>query len=142
MPFDIETSVGFLLAKAHQRLFACFRDLLAPHGVTPQQFVLLAFLWKRDGLSQTELTEKTDVDRTTLSGLIDRLEKQGLVIRANHPGDRRAYLVKLTPAGRSLESELTSIAMALRQQISTGLTADEYAQLCQLLTRLRGFCDD
>ncbi|WP_303722553.1 MarR family winged helix-turn-helix transcriptional regulator [Malonomonas rubra] len=142
MPFDIETSVGFLLAKAHQRLFARFRDILMPHGVTPPQFALLAFLWKRDGLSQTELTEKTEVDRTTLSGLIDRLEKQGLVARIPHPGDRRAYLVTLTAAGRKLEAELTPLAMSLRQQISADLTADEYEQLCQLLKRMRGACDD
>ncbi len=141
MPFDIEKSVGFLLAKAHQCLFARFRDLLAPHGITPPQFALLAFLWKRDGLSQTELTEKTDVDRTTLSGLIDRLEKQGLVARTPHPNDRRAYLVTLTPAGRQLEGELTPLALRVRQQICTGLSPDEYEQLCQLLNRMRGSCN-
>lgn len=141
MPFDIETSVGFLLAKAHQRLFSRFRSLLAPYGVTPPQFALLAFLWKRDGLSQTELAEKTEIDRTTLSGLIDRLQKQGLVTRSPHPGDRRAYLVKLTAAGRNLETQLTPLAMNLRQQISAKLSAAEYEQLCQLLNRLRGFCD-
>lgn len=138
MPFDIETSVGFLLAKAHQRLYARFRDLLAPYDITPPQFALLAFLWKQDGLSQTELTEKTDVDRTTLSGLIDRLEKQGLVARAPHPGDRRASLVKLTPAGRKLEAQLSPLSTNLRQQIKKDLNEDDYEQLCQLLTRLRG----
>lgn len=141
MQFDIETSVGFLLAKAHQRLFARFRDLLAPHGITPPQFALLAFLWKRDGLSQTELAEKTEVDRTTLSGLIDRLAKQGLVNRCPHPNDRRACLVTLTPAGRKLEKQLAPIATNLRQQINAELSTAEYEQLCQLLNRLRGSCD-
>jgi len=141
MQFDIEKSVGFLLAKAHQRLFARFRDLLAPHGITPPQFALLAFLWKRDGLSQTELAEKTEVDRTTLSGLIDRLAKQGLVNRCPHPNDRRACLVTLTAAGRKLEKQLAPIAMNLRQQINAELSTAEYEQLCQLLNRLRGSCD-
>jgi len=142
MAFDIETSVGFLLAKAYQRLYAQFRDLLAPHGVTPQQFALLAFLWKQDGLSQTELTEKTEVDRTTLSGLIDRLEKQGLVKRQPHPGDRRAYLVTLTADGRQLEADLPSLALNLRRKVSAGLAPGEYEQLCKLLNKLRGACDD
>ena len=142
MPFDIETSVGFLLAKAHQQLFARFRDLLAPHSITPQQFALLAFLWKQDRLSQVELTEKTDVDRTTLSGLIDRLEKLGLVIRQPHPTDRRAYLVTLTDAGLEIEALLTPIAMNLRKQISAGLDPGEYEQLCRLLKKLRGISHD
>jgi len=141
MPFDIETSVGFLLAKAYQRIFACFRDLLAPHGITPQQFALMAFLWQQDRLSQVELSEKTDVDRTTLSGLIDRLVKQGLVVRQSHPADRRAFLVALTKTGRELEGVLTPLATNLRRQISSGLAPGEYEQLCHLLTRLRGIAD-
>jgi len=141
MPFDIETSVGFLLAKAYQRIFACFRDLLAPHGITPQQFALMAFLWQQDRLSQVELSEKTDVDRTTLSGLIDRLVKQGLVVRQSHPADRRAFLVALTKTGRELEGVLTPLATNLRQQISSGLAPGEYEQLCHLLSRLRGIAD-
>lgn len=142
MPFDIETSVGFLLAKAHQWLFARFRDLLAPYGITPQQFALLAFLWKQDRLSQVELSEKTEVDRTTLSGLIDRLEKQGLVVREPHPSDRRACLVALTDGGRKLEASLTPLAMDLRRQVNSGLAPGEYEQLCRLLTRLRGVSND
>ncbi|MBN2646051.1 MAG: winged helix-turn-helix transcriptional regulator [Desulfuromonadaceae bacterium] len=142
MAFDIESSVGFLLAKAHQRLYARFRDRLAPHAITPQQFALLAFLWKQDGLSQTELCEKTDIDRTTLSGLIDRLDKQGRVTRVPHPTDRRACLVTLTPAGRDLEAQVVPLARNLRQQIHTELGENDYNQLCQLLNRLRGGNDD
>jgi len=141
MPFDIENSVGFLLAKAHQNLYARFRQLLTPYSITPQQFALLAFLWQRDGLSQTELSEKTEIDRTTLSGLIDRLEKQGWVARKPHPEDRRAYLVHLTVAGRDMEQQIIPLAKTIREQIDSELSPDEYAQLCQLLTRLRGISD-
>jgi len=142
MTFDIEASVGFLLAKAHQCLYGRFRDRLAPHGVTPQQFALLAFLWQQDGLSQTDLCEKTDIDRTTLSGLIDRLEKQGRVTRQAHPSDRRACLVTLTDAGRSLEPVLTPLAKELRQQLHAGLGEEDYAQLCRLLKRVREMSHD
>jgi DNA-binding MarR family transcriptional regulator len=142
MSFDIETSVGFLLAKAHQCLFARFRDLLAPHGITPQQFALLAFLWKQDSLSQIELSEKTEIDRTTISGLVDRLEKQGMVSRQPHPRDRRACLVTLTTTGREAEAILSPLSQHLRQQINDGLAPGEYEQLCQLLIRLRGVSHD
>jgi DNA-binding MarR family transcriptional regulator len=142
MSFDIETSAGFLLAKAHQCLFARFRDLLAPHGITPQQFALLGFLWKQDSLSQIELSKKTEVDRTTLSGLVDRLEKLGLVTRLPHPNDRRACLVTLTTKGREAERILTPLALSVRKQFSKGLAPGEYEQLCRLLNRLRGVSYD
>jgi len=135
--FDIEHSVGFLLAKAYQRLFASFREQLAPFGITPPQFALLAFLWQQDGLSQTKLSSKTEVDRATLSGLIDRLERLGLVERSPHPQDRRSYRICLTPDGRALEQVLPPLALKVRKRLTATLSADEYEQLCCLLTKLR-----
>ncbi len=135
--FDVAKSVGFLLAKAHQRLYACFRQELSPFGITPPQFALLAFLWKEDGLSQTELSERTETDRTTLGGLVDRLEKGGLIERRPHPSDRRSFLVYLTAAGRNLEEDLSRIALQVRQRATAGLAPGEYATLCELLEKLR-----
>lgn len=135
--FDIEESVGFLIAKAYQRLFASFRGSLEPFGITPQQFALLAFLWKQDNLSQVELVEKTEVDRTTLSGLIDRLQKLELVNRVRHPTDRRVWLVKLTAKGRSMETQLLPLALQVREIFTANLSGDEYRQLCESLKKLR-----
>ena len=136
--FDIETSVGFLLAKAHQCLYGRFRDLLAPQGITPPQFALLAFLWQEDGRSQRALSAITEIDRTTLSGLVDRLQKQGLVRRQPDPGDRRAWLVCLTDAGRDLEARVAPLAQELRRQVMGNLAPGEYEELCRLLGKLRG----
>jgi DNA-binding MarR family transcriptional regulator len=136
--FRIEKSVGFLLAKAHQRLYAHFRQELANFSLTPPQFALLAFLWERDGLSQAELSERTEVDRTTLGGLVDRLEKAGLVKRLPNPQDRRAYLIHLTPRGEKLEKTLAPIALRIRERVTEGLEPGEVEKLCELLEKLRG----
>jgi DNA-binding MarR family transcriptional regulator len=136
--FDIEKSAGFLLAKAHQRLYAYFREEFCDYPITPPQFALLAFLWRRDGLSQRELSERTEVDRTTIGGLVDRLEKAGLVSRRPNPADRRAYLVYLTEAGKGLEKELTPLALRIRERVTGGLAPGEYEKLCELLEKLRG----
>lgn len=136
--FDIEASVGFLLAKAHQKLFAFFRDELKDYGITPPQFALLAFLWKKDGLSQVELSEKTTIDRTTLGGLVDRLEKAALVERRPNPADRRAYLIHLTDEGKRLRPELEGIALRVRERTTAGFAPGEYETLCRLLEKLRG----
>jgi DNA-binding MarR family transcriptional regulator len=115
---DIEKSVGFLLAKAYQRACALFKEEFDRYDLTPQQFGLLAFLWIKDGLSQTELSVRSQIDRTTMGGIIDRLEKEGLEERRPHPDDRRAYLVFLTAKGKSLEEELCTVASQVQNKVN------------------------
>lgn len=134
---DIEKSVGFLLAKAYQRACAIFKEEFDRYDLTSQQFGLLAFLWIEDGLSQAELSARSQIDRTTMGGIIDRLEKEGLVERRNHPADRRAYQVYLTAKGRSLEDELCAVANRVQSKVNAPLTADEQATLIRLLGKLR-----
>ena len=134
---DIEKSVGFLLAKAYQRACALFKEEFDRYEITPQQFGLLAFLWIEDGLSQTELSARSQIDRTTMGGIIDRLEKEGLVERRIHPEDRRAFQVFLTARGRSLEEDLSSVAIRVIRKVTSPLTEQEHAALVQLLTKIR-----
>jgi DNA-binding MarR family transcriptional regulator len=135
--FDIENSIGFLLAKVHQRGFALFKEPLDTYGMTPRQFSLLAFLWQKDGLSQADLSAQSQIDRSTIGGLIDRLEKDGLVARLPDPDDRRAYRICLTARGKSLEKELCEIARSVQEKFIAAITHEERDTLRQLLKKLR-----
>lgn len=135
--FDIEDSLGFLLAKSYQRGFALFKKPLEKYNLTPKQFSLLAFLWKQDGLSQVQLSEKCQIDRTTVGGLLDRLETQGYVKRLPHPEDRRAYLISLTDTGKALQEELLAIAWTVSNVFTAKLSADEIETLKRILSKLR-----
>lgn len=136
--YDIEKSVGFLLAKAYQRGWAMFKEELDPYGLTPPQFSLLAFLWQKDGLSQVELSERSQIDRTTICGLIDRLEKLGMVQRMRNPDDRRSYRICLSDEGKRLEVPLSKAATRTVEQFTAGLTADERQEIIRLLDIMRG----
>ena len=134
---DIEKSVGFLLAKAYQRACALFKEDFDRYDITPQQFGLLAFLWHEDGLSQSELSARSQIDRTTMGGIIDRLEKEQMIERRNHPDDRRAYQIFLTRKGKSRENELCSLAIKVQDKVTIPLTAEEQATFVRLLEKLR-----
>ena len=99
-PYDLESSIGFLVYKAHQRAAAEFRRALEPTGLTPPQFGVLALLHGRGGQRQATLCERGAIDPNTMVGIVDRLEAAGLVTRRRDPQDRRAYLVRITPKGR------------------------------------------
>ena len=58
-----------------------------------------------EGLKMSELSQRLMVSGGNVTGLTDQLEKEGLVVRMDDPEDRRAYTIKLTPAGRALFAE-------------------------------------
>ncbi len=135
--FNIENSVGFLLAKCHQKAFNIFKKKLEPYHLTPPQFATLAYLWKKDNINQVHLGELMGVDRTTISGIVDRLERDGLVERGADPGDRRSWMLFLTDKGKLLQKELAPIALEFNNSLTAGLTEEETAQLIIMLKKIR-----
>ena len=136
--YEIEKSIGFLLAKGYQRAWALFREEIEVYDLTPPQFGVLAFLWSEDGLTQTELSEKSQVDRTTIGGLIDRLVKNGIVERRTHPQDRRAFKIHLTDKGKAMEKPLSECAARSHARLTQGLTENEIQELRRMLVIIRG----
>ena len=134
---DIEKSVGFLLAKAYQRACAIFNEEFDRFNLTPRQFGLLGFLWQEDGLSQAELSARAHIDRTTMGGLIDRLEHSGLLERRPHPEDRRAYQIFLTPEGKRMEDELCPLAEQVQARFTSRINDEELVIFTRILEKLR-----
>src|SRR5579871_6148886 len=98
----IEGCISFLLGKAYQVVTQDARQRLVPYGVTPGQYALLKVLWEDDGQSGAALGERLRLDSASVTGLLDRIEKAGLVERRADPQDRRINLVYLTPSGAAL----------------------------------------
>lgn len=134
---EVSKSIGFLLAKAYQRACALYKETFDNYDLTPQQFGLLRFLWEEDGITQVELSSRSQIDRTTIGGLIDRLEQSGLLKRLPHPEDRRAYRISLTAAGKQLQAELAPLAEQLHRNIVAPLSPDEVDSLRTILQKLR-----
>jgi len=134
---EVSKSIGFLLAKAYQRACALYKEKFGNYELTPQQFGLLRFLWEEDGITQVELSTRSQIDRTTIGGLIDRLEQSGLLQRLPHPEDRRAYRISLTDAGKSLENELSPLAEELHKAILEPLSSAEVQTLLTILQKLK-----
>ena len=96
---QLNRSAMHLLHRAGQ----CAADIFAAEagltGLTPRQFAILIVLAEEEGLTQTELVERTGVDRSTLADIVARLIARGLIQRRRTKEDARAYAVKLTPQG-------------------------------------------
>ncbi|MFH1741680.1 MAG: MarR family transcriptional regulator [bacterium] len=124
---------GELLAKEGHRL-------MRPLGLTDAQFnvlMLLKYQSENGELSQTSLGNMLVVNRSNVTGLIDRLEQAGLVKRTADSGDRRVNKVRLTTAGQKLLGRAEKAYLARVEEVMGTLTNAENAQLCSLLERIR-----
>lgn len=105
-----DSSPGFLLWRVTNHWQSTIRRVLAPHGLTHVQFVLLATLcWNgsESGMTQARLARSARVDPMMTSQVVRTLERAGLVARPRHPLDRRARLLAPTPAGRRVADAAT-----------------------------------
>ena len=88
------------------RLFAeGLRQRIAPLGIVPGQFPALLELWETDGQTQKQLVEKLDIEQATMADTLARMERDGLVVRKEHPQDGRAKLIFLTPKAKAIRDQ-------------------------------------
>ena len=112
--------------------------LFRPHGITAAQYnVLSALAEEWEGLSQRELGDVLVVDRSNVTGLVDRMEKAGWVRRADDPADRRVYRVKLTPAGRTLWEKISPAYEAVVMQVVAGISVAQAETTLATLMQLQ-----
>lgn len=126
-------STADLLLRESQRLFR-------PHGLTAAQFNVLNLLGGQtggDGFSQRELADLLVVDRSNVTGLVDRMEAAGWVRRADDPSDRRVYRVQLTPSGRKLWQKVAPGYADVVAQVTRGFSAAEIGRAVDLLAKVR-----
>jgi MarR family transcriptional regulator, organic hydroperoxide resistance regulator len=126
-------SFGYRLKLLSQLLARKFQEQLDPFGLTPFHWVILCCLWQEDGLAISSLSEKLQQVGGTLTGVLNRMEDRGFVVRQQDAQDRRIYRIWLTDAGRSLQETLPPLALALRQQTMKGFSEADCQQFSTLL---------
>jgi DNA-binding MarR family transcriptional regulator len=136
LPEILSARTAYLLGRAASRLQALGERDLAPVGITPREYSVLAVLAAHSPLSQTQVAEVLGLDRTTILKLGASLERKGLVVRERDAKDARAYAVALTPAGDRLRTQAFELLLACEAQFLTPLSQDERTQLHDLLARL------
>ncbi len=116
----------------HRRSDAAFE----PHGVTADQFVLLATLNRGHALTQRELARRMSSDPSTVRAMLVLLERLGLIARQAHPTDARARTVALTAKGTRAFNRLWAAGEPIRAQMLGALGSAEAETLVRLLTRV------
>ncbi|HEX2189780.1 MAG TPA: MarR family transcriptional regulator [Longimicrobiaceae bacterium] len=127
------------LARAYRLAYRRHSRALAALGVSVSQFDLLATLHRSrpEGLRMGELSDRLLVTEGNVTGLVDRLQGAGMVERHADPADRRAFRVRLTPAGRALAERAIPVVEAELERVFAGLAPEEMRQAQRVLRRAR-----
>lgn len=126
----------FNLGLAHRKLSRHFEEALAPLNLTVAQAHFLSCLYERDARLAREVASELGVDAATLTPMIDRLERQGLIRRCPHPDDRRAIRLCLEPAALALRDDLHACLGRATQALTSRFAPAELDTLLSLLQRL------
>src|SRR6185436_14261371 len=114
-----------ILHRASQCADELFHMEAGDLDITPRQFAVLERIAEQEGLSQTDLVERTGIDRSTMGGLIQRLVKKRLVSRRKTVGDARTYELTITIEGRAAVEQAKLIAHRVNRKLLSALPANK-----------------
>jgi DNA-binding MarR family transcriptional regulator len=136
------TPTWVTLLHAAQRVEAQFEAALADEGLSiPKLGVLRHLVLAREPLPLGKLAERMACVKSNITQLVDRLESDGLVLRAGDPSDRRTVLAEITPAGRERFARGARIVEAVEAEVFGALDDDERSRLAVTLTRIAEPCN-
>lgn len=131
-----ETSLPMMLYRTLDAVMPGFRAIFARFGLTEQQWRVLRVLWEQDGKPLLALAQATLIQPPSLVGVVDRLQRDGLVERQRSKLDRRVVRVCLTAAGRSLEARVVPLVDSAYSYLESTVSDSEWAGLLATLERV------
>ncbi|MBQ1541675.1 MarR family transcriptional regulator [Caulobacter sp. CCUG 60055] len=112
-----------------------YKPMLDELGLTYPQYLVLSVLWEADGQTIGGIAERLDLEPSTVTPLVKRLEQAGLVTRERNPADERQVRARLTAAGAALQARTGCLTEALLER--SGLTVAEIIDLNAKVQRVR-----
>ncbi len=130
----LDNQICFRLYTASRLITQAYTPYFKKMGITYPQYLVLLLLWEHDNCVVSDITERLKLETNTITPLLQRMEKQGLIVRNKGLVDTRQRIVSLTPQGKRLEEQAQSIPKCLVSELaSKGLNTNNLATLAPLL---------
>ena len=128
--------INYLLTIAQHEVFLHFSEELSQFGITPGQYGVLACLWNKPKLTPKEIASILHVENSTISGVLDRMQRRGLINRLLNPENHRSIYVEATEKGQALQEPVHRKMDELNDMILHNFTKPERAELQNMLRRI------
>lgn len=135
----LDNQLCFRLYTAARLVTSAYTPYFKEFGITYPQYLVLMVLWEKDNRVISEITDLLKLETNTVTPLLQRMEKQGLIVRQKSVSDSRQRLVSLTKEGKKLEEQIKEVPNCLaRKIVNDGINPDELISLVQLLDKFIG----
>jgi DNA-binding MarR family transcriptional regulator len=131
-PYYLVSRVTLLATSALKKGFA----ISGVDAVKPAYLGVLMTLWREDGLKAIDLGRRAGLEPSTMTGLLDRMERDKLLFRTDDPIDRRAHRIFLTPAGRDTKAVVLNVVDSVLSEIFNGIKQEDIHQTQTTLKRV------
>lgn len=128
--------ICFKLSTVMRKVQRYYESNLSSFGITPVQFYVLSALWENDGVKFKDLARSLTMDGSTLTGILDRLERLDYVERKDDPEDRRSLLIFLKEKAKENREEILALAERLNQTVKEDFSEEEFAVFEKVLNKL------
>ncbi len=112
----LEKQLCFRLYTVSRLVTQAYRPYFEPLGITYPQYLVLLILWERDNLPVSDIASRLMLDTNTVTPLLQRMEREGLVARTRGTMDSRQRIVSLTPRGRAMQEKAKDIPACLSRK--------------------------
>jgi MarR family transcriptional regulator for hemolysin len=133
LQYDFQSSIGYWICMTSRAYERAMQQQLIPAGITHRQCQVLFWLALDGPLSQVELAEKMSIEPPTLVRVLDRMERDGLLVREACKHDRRVKIVRVQPKAKPVWKKIIQCAERVREQASRSLTPPQRETLRELL---------
>lgn len=111
--FKLDNQLCFRLYTASRLITQAYHPLLSEHGLTYPQYLVLLVLWEKDARPVNDIAKKLFLETNTVTPLLQRMEKEGLLVRTRGKKDGRQTIVSLTRKGKGLQEKLSGVPFSI-----------------------------
>ena len=140
-----KTRGGTLLSQVHQVCGRVWNKILRENDMADLEGArgrIIFALWGRDGVPIKTLCEKTSLDKSTLTGIIDRLERDGYITKKPSETDKRSTLISLTGKEQEFAQKIQKVSKQMNKIFYKGFTDEEILQFDSMLERILANCKE
>lgn len=133
---QIEDCINYLLTGAQHRVFQKMKKALDPYDLTPIQYGVLSCVWQKDMRNPKEIAAFLNIENSTISGILERMEAKELLKREIDADDRRYIRIILTAKGEKLEKPVLKTVEDFNKEILKRFSAADREKLRKLLREI------
>ena len=139
--FKLDNQLCFRLYTASRLLTQAYHPLLSEHGLTYPQYLVLLVLWEKDAQPVNDIAKRLHLETNTVTPLLQRMEKEGVLLRERGAQDARQMIVSLTPAGRELKNKLAEVPLTVGNavicdRVTPEMTPELFRMLDDIIAKL------